>query len=346
MRACGPAAEEVFQMTDMTDWRAASGPTVGAPYVTPDVQSFLDALAAAGEPPIYQLSPADAREVLRAGQAVEVAKPAADIQDRTVPGGPHGEVSIRIVRPEDATGTLPALMHFHGGGWVLGDADTHDRLVREIAVGTRAAVVFVNYTRSPEARYPTAIEQAYAATRWVAEQGASAGLDASRLMVVGDSVGGNMVAAVTLLAKRRGGPELALQVMAYPVTDADFDTPSYQQFADGPWLTRKAMQWFWDAYAPDVSVRSEPTASPLRTSLEELRGLPPALLITGENDVLRDEGEAYAHRLMQAGVRVTASRYLGTIHDFLLLNPIAGTTPTRAAVAQITDTLRAVLRAP
>jgi acetyl esterase/lipase len=216
-------------------------------------------------------------------------------------------------------------------------------LVREIAVGAQAAVVFVNYTPSPEAHYPTAIEQAYAATRWVAEQGSSAGLDASRLMAVGDSVGGNLVAAVTLLAKRRGGPKLALQVMAYPVTDADFNTPSYEQFTDGPWITREAMQWFWDAYAPDVSVRSEPTASPLRTSLEELRGLPPALLITDENDVLRDEGEAYAHRLMQAGVRVTADRYLGTIHDFLLLNPIAGTSPTRGAVAQITDTLRGVL---
>jgi acetyl esterase len=330
-------------MTDMTGRQAVSEPTGGPPYLTPGVQSFLDALATAGGPPIYQLSPADAREVLRAGQAVEVAKPAADIQDRTVPGGPHGEVSVRIVRPKGATGTLPALMYFHGGGWVLGDADTHDRLVRELAVGTQAAVVFVDYTPSPEAHYPTAIEQAYAATRWVAEQGPSAGLDASRLMVVGDSVGGNMVAAVTLLAKRRGGPELALQVMAYPVTDADFTTPSYRQFADGPWLTRQAMRWFWDAYAPDVSVRAEPTACPLRASLEELRGLPPALLLTAENDVLRDEGEAYAHRLMQAGVRITAVRYLGTIHDFLLLNPIAGTTPTRGALAQITDTVRGVL---
>ena len=330
-------------MTDMTGREAASEPTGGPPYLTPSVQSFLDALATEGGPQIYQLSPADAREALRAGQAVEVAKPAADIQDRTIPGGPHGEVSVRIVRPKGATGTLPALMYFHGGGWVLGDKDTHDRLVRELAVGTKAAVVFVDYTLSPEAHYPTAIEQAYAATRWVAEQGASAGLDASRLMVVGDSVGGNMVAAVTLLAKRRGGPELALQVMAYPVTDADFTTPSYQQFADGPWLTRQAMRWFWDAYAPDVSVRAEPTACPLRASLEELRGLPPALLITAENDVLRDEGEAYAHRLMQAGVRVTADRYLGTIHDFLLLNPIAGTTPTRGALAQVTDTLRGVL---
>jgi acetyl esterase len=310
----------------------------------PGVQSFLDELAAEGEPPTRQLSPADAREALRARQAVEVAKPPADIQDRTVPGGPQGEVSISIVRPEGATGTLPAVMYFHGGGWILGDRDTHDRLVREIAVGTQAAVVFVNYTPSPEAHYPIAIEQAYAATRWVAEQGAGAGLDASRLVLVGDSAGGNMVAAVTLLAKRRGTPRIALQVMAYPVTDAAFDTPSYQRFAGGPWLTRAAMRWFWDAYAPEASVRSAPTASPLRASLEELEGLPPALLLTDENDVLRDEGEAYAHRLMQAGVTVTAVRYLGTIHDFLLLNPIADTTPTRGAVAQITDTIRSLLQ--
>ena len=324
-------------MTDMTGRQAAGELTVGAPSVAPGVQSFLDELAAAGGPPVWQLSPADARETLRARQAVEVAKPAADIQDLTIPGGPDGEVSVRIVRPEGATGTLPALMYFHGGGWVLGDKDTHDRLVREIAVGTGAAVVFVNYTPSPEAQYPTAIEQAHAATAWVAGRGASAGLDASRLVLVGDSAGANMVAAVALLAKRRGGPRLALQVMAYPVTDARLDTPSYQRFADGPWLTRKAMTWFWDAYAPDVSARSQATASPLRASLEELRGLPPALLITAENDVLRDEGEAYAHRLMRAGVNTTATRYLGTIHDFLMLNPIAGTTPTRAALTQVID---------
>ncbi len=160
-------------------------------------------------------------------------------------------------------------MYFHGGGWILGDKDTHDRLVREIAVGARAAVVFVNYTPSPEARYPTAIEQAYAATRWVAERGADAALDASRLILIGDSVGGNMVAAVTLLAKQRGTPPIALQVLAYPVTDATFDTASYEQFAGGPWLTRAAMQWFWDAHAPDPAARDEPTASPLRATPEQ-----------------------------------------------------------------------------
>jgi acetyl esterase len=252
-------------------------------------------------------------------------------------------VSIRIVRPQGVTGTLPVAMYIHGGGWILGDKETHDRLVREIANGAQVAVVFVNYTPSPEARYPVAIEQAYTATKWAAEHGAEARLDPSRLAAVGDSVGGNMVAALTLLAKQRNGPKIAFQVLFYPVTDASFDTPSYREFANGPWLTREAMKWFWDAYAPDERVRAEVTASPLRASLEQLRGLPPALLITNEADVLRDEGEAYAHKLMSAGVRVTAVRYLGAIHDLVLLNPIAETPAPRAAIAQANAMLRQAL---
>jgi acetyl esterase len=233
-------------------------------------------------------------------------------------------------------------MYFHGGGWILGDKETHDRLVREIAHGAQAAVVFVDYARSPEAKYPVAIEQAYLATKKIAEYGASLGIDPSRLAVAGDSVGGNMVAAVTLLAKARGGPQIDFQAMFYPVTNADLDTQTYQRFgADGYWLSREAMRWFWDSYAP-TSVRMEPTASPLQASLDQLRGLPPALVITDENDVLRDEGEAYAHKLMAAGVPVIATRYLGTIHDFMLLNPITHTPAPRAAIAQATDILRSV----
>jgi acetyl esterase len=233
-------------------------------------------------------------------------------------------------------------MYFHGGGWVLGDKETHDRLVREITNDAQATVVFVDYARSPEAKYPVAIEQAYTATKWAAENGASIGVDTSRLVVAGDSVGGNMVAAVTLLARVRGGPKVDFQVLCYPVTDANFDTQSYQQFGQaGYWLTREAMRWFWDSYAPEA-VRNEPTVSPLRASLDQLKGLPPALLITDENDVLRDEGEAYAHKLMAAGVPVSATRYLGTIHDFMLLNPITGTPAPRAAIAQVSDTLRRV----
>jgi acetyl esterase len=309
----------------------------------PHILDFLKGLEAQGGPPLYTLSPADARLVLvNIQRSVNVTKLPADSEDGTIPGGPTGEISLRIVRPQGESAALPGIMYFHGGGWILGDKETHDRLVREIANGAQATVVFVDYARSPEAKYPVAIEQAYAATRWVAEHGASIGVDTSRLVVAGDSVGGNMVAAVTLLAKARGGPKIDFQVLCYPVTDANLDTQSYREFgADGYWLTRESMRWFWDSYAPE-SVRNEPTVSPLRASLDQLTGLPPALIITNENDVLRDEGEAYAHKLMAAGVPVMATRYLGAIHDLVLLNPITETPPARAAIAQVNDTLRKV----
>lgn len=309
----------------------------------PHTLDFLKELEAQGGPPLYTLSPADARNVLVSIQrSVNITKLPADSEDRTISGGPTGEISLHIVRPQGAAGALPGVMYFHGGGWVLGDKETHDRLVRDIANGAQATVVFVDYARSPEAKYPVAIEQAYAATKWVAEHGASIGVDPSRLVVAGDSVGGNMVAVVTLLARARGGPKIDFQVLFYPVMDANFDTQSYRQFGEaGYWLTREAMKWFWDSYAPE-SMRNEPTVSPLRASLDQLKELPPALIVTDENDVLRDEGEAYAHKLMAAGVPVAATRYLGTIHDFVMLNPITGTPAPRAAIAQVNDTLRRV----
>jgi acetyl esterase len=311
---------------------------------------FIQGLAAKGGPPIYKLWAAEARKVLDSLQSGQTEKLPAQIEDRTIPAKAKGEValreesviaapsaegiSIRIIRPKDSTGKLPVVMYFHGGGWVLGNAGTHDRLVREIANGAKAAVVFVNYTPSPEAKYPTSIEQAYAATKYIAEKGDSLNLNSSRLAVAGDSVGGNMVAAVTLLAKERGGPKIDYQVLFYPVTDiANLETASYRQFANGPWLTKPAMEWFINAYAPDASARTKPTASPLQASIAQLKGLPPALVITDENDVLRDEGEAYAQKLMQAGVNVTAVRYLGTIHDFVMLDALSDTPATRSAIA-------------
>ena len=315
----------------------------GAPVLEPVTQQFIDGLAAAGGPPIYTLSPTDARAVLAGAQAGPVGKPAAQIEDTSFPVGPTGSVPIRIVRPEGASGVLPAVMHFHGGGWILGDRHTHDRLTREIAVGAGAAVVFVDYERSPEARYPVAIEQAYAATVYVVEHGRQLGVDPARLAIVGDSVGGNMAAAVTLMAKQRRGPKIAFQVLFYPVTDANFETGSYRAFADGPWLTRAAMMWFWDAYLPDQAARQEVLATPLNASIEELRGLADALVIVDENDVLRDEGEAYARKLTQAGVRVTSVRYNATIHDFVLLNALADTPAVRGAIAQANAALKAAL---
>jgi acetyl esterase len=282
--------------------------------------------------------------VLDRAQTGPVDMPPAEIEPHTIPGGPAGTVSITLVRPEWTNGSLPAVVYTHGGGWVLGNFGTHERLVRDLANQSGAAMVFVNYPPSPEARYLVAIEEVYATVQWVARHGAELGLDDGRLAVAGDSVGGNMTAAVTLLAKERGGPEIRYQALLYPVTNAAFDTVSYRQFAEGPWLTRSSMQWFWDAYLPDRARRAEPTASPLQASLEQLAGLPPALVITDEADVLRDEGEAYARKLRQAGVDVTSVRYEGVFHDFMMLNALAGTNAARSAIAQTARALKAALQ--
>jgi acetyl esterase len=317
--------------------------TIPAVVLEPAAQAVADALAAGGGPPLYTLSPQDARAVLDQAQAGDVALAPATIEERTIPGGPSDQVAITIVRPVGAAEVLPVVMYIHGGGWVLGNFATHERLVRDLVQQTSAAFVFVNYTPSPEAHYPVAIEQAYAAMKWVAEHGDELGLDGTCMAIAGDSVGGNMTAAVTLLAKERGGPALRYQALFYPVTHAAFDTDSYDQFADGPWLTRKAMQWFWDQYAPDVARRTEPTASPLLASLEQLAGLPPTLMITDEADVLRDEGEAYSRKLRQAGVDVTSVRYEGIFHDFMMLNALAETNAVRAAINEAAQALKAAL---
>jgi acetyl esterase/lipase len=309
-----------------------SATTTDAPALEPAAQAFVDATA--NPPFLFELPPAEGRTAVDDVQMSDIAKPAIDEEWVTVPGGPTGEVKARIVKPRGATGTLPVLLYIHGAGWVFGNAHTHDRLVRELAVGIGAAVVFPEYDRAPEARYPVALEQSYTVAQWVVEEGSSKGLDASRFAIAGDSVGGNMTAAMTLLAKERGGPKLAAQVLFYPVTDANFDTPSYEQFAEGYFLRRDAMQWFWDQYTTDEAQRNQVTASPLRATLEQLAGMPPALVITGEADVLRDEGEAYANKLREAGVPVTAVRYQGIIHDFVMLNALRETHAADAAIKQ------------
>jgi acetyl esterase len=304
-------------------------------------KNFIDKLAAEAGPPIYTLTPEEARNVLSRAQSGSVQKPDARIEDLKVASGQYS-FRLRTIRPDDAKDRGPVIMYFHGAGWVMGDARTHDRLVRELAVGADATLVFVDYDRAPEHRYPVAIEQAHAATRYVSEHAEEFGVDATRLAVAGDSVGGNMATVVSLLARQRCGPAIAGQLLFYPVTNADFETGSYKQFADGPWLTRAAMRWFWDQYLPDHNQRKDPTASPLLASLEQLAGLPNALIITAENDVLRDEGEAYGRRLIEAGVEVVTTRYNATIHDFVMLNALAEAAPTRTAVAQGIDFLKRV----
>jgi len=306
----------------------------------PASQEFVDATST--PPFIYELSPDAARKVLDDVQAAPIEKLPVDERWITVPAE-VGDVQVRIVRPPDAKGTLPVVLYMHGGGWVLGNAGTHDRLVRELAVGTGAAVVFVEYDRSPEAHYPVAIEQGYATAQWVVREGASHGLDPKRMAVAGDSVGGGMTAALALMANERGDVRFVQQSMYYPVADAAMDTGSYEQFAEGYFLYAKSMAWFWDAYLPDLERRTEPYASPLRASDDQLEGLPPAFVIVDEADVLRDEGEAYAARMRAAGVDVTTVRYDGITHDFMMLTPLSNTHATRAAVAQAISMLRNAL---
>lgn len=323
---------------------AAASANIGSPGVEPATQAFLQAVHGGSGKRLEQLAPAEARAVLVGAQAgVAVDLPAADIAHKQVTIG--GQViSLTIVRPAGAKGSLPAFMFFHGGGWVLGDFPTHERFVRDLVADSGAVGVFVNYTPSPEAHYPVAVEEGYAATKWVAEHGAEIGVDGSRLAVAGNSVGGNMAAVVSLMAKERGGPALRAQVLFWPVTDAHFESGSYSQFAEGHFLTRPMMQWFWDNYTVDAKERGNIHASPLLATAEQLEGLPPALVQTAEFDVLRDEGEAYARKLQDAGVQVVATRYGGTIHDFGLLNALSQVPSTRAALHQAAETLRQRLR--
>jgi acetyl esterase/lipase len=307
----------------------------------PSAQAFAEATS---KPPfLADLGPDEGRRTVDDAQSGAVEMPAADVSALVIPGGPTGSVPVRIVRPAGVRDKLPVVVYTHGAGWVFGNFETHERLVRELAVGVGAAVVFPEYTRSPEARYPVALQQCFHVVEWIHEYGYEVHLDRNKIAVSGDSVGGNMTIAITLMAKAAEGPELAAQALFYPVTDASFDTPSYLEFAEGYFLRRDGMQWFWDQYAPDLADRDEITASPLRATPEQLAGLPPALVITAEADVLRDEGEAYARHLRAAGIDVTATRYEGVIHDFVMLNALRDTKAAEAAIAQAVDFLKRAL---
>ncbi len=308
----------------------------------PTTQSFIDSLSG---PPLSQLTPRDAHAVLTDLQSQPSKLEDANIEDTIWPVGPTGETRIRIVRPAAAkpNDVLPVIMYTHGGGWVLGDKITHDRLVREIANGVGAAVIFVDYINSPEAKYPTQQEQAYASLLYAVENAATLRIDPSRLAIVGDSVGGHMAAVVTLMAKARGGPKIRYQVLFYPLVDYLSENDSYKKFADGPWLTASNMKWMFDLEGL-TGQETDAVAWPLRVPIERLQGLPDALVIV-DDDILRDEGEAYADKLSQAGVRVTSVHYNGTIHDFVMLNPLAETPAVRAAIDQAIGALKTALAA-
>ncbi|QXH44908.1 alpha/beta hydrolase [Pseudomonas xanthosomatis] len=330
--------------TSLLALSVSSAFAAGSPGVEQHTQAFLDALAQGGGKPLEQLSPKDARAVLTGAQAsVKVDLSGIEVSERSIQADGQ-PLKLTIVRPAKVKGDLPVFMFFHGGGWVLGDYPTHQRLIRDLVVGSGAVAVYVDYTPSPEAHYPTAINQAYAATRWVAEHGKQIGVDSSRLAVAGNSVGGNMAAVVALKAKEAGTPKLRFQLLLWPVTDASFETASYKQFAEGHFLTTGMMKWFWDSYTTDAGQRAQIYASPLRATPEQLKGLPPALVQTAEFDVLRDEGEAYARHLNAAGVTVTAVRYNGMIHDYGLLNPLSQVPAVQAAMRQAAGELKVHLQ--
>jgi alpha/beta hydrolase fold-3 domain protein len=314
------------------------------PNLAKPVADFVKSLEKSGAKPLYELTPQEARSVLLEVQKNEGAKPEAKIDEVNVPLENGREMKALIVRPTDVDDTLPIIFYIHGGGWVMGNEVTHDRLIRQLADEVPAAVVFPVYTPSPEAQYPQTTNDLFMALNYISEYGAKYNLDATRLIVAGDSVGGNMAAVMALMAKNNKNlPNIDFQLLFYPVTDASFDTESYHEFAEGPWLTKKAMIWFWKQYAPDESKREEIYACPLRATTDELAGLPPALVITDENDVLRDEGEAYAQKLSNAGVQVGAVRVNGTIHDFVMLNALADTIPTKIAIELAVRVLQDVL---
>jgi acetyl esterase/lipase len=314
------------------------------PKVEHRIREFLKALNSSGGKPIETLTPIEARQVLVNAQAsVPLDLPACDVTETTIVQDGL-EVSLTIVRPAGATEVLPAFLFIHGGGWILGDFPTHERFVRDLVADSGFTAVFVNYTPSPEAHYPTAINEIHAAAIWVAAHGNEIGVAGKKLAIMGNSVGGNMTAAVALKALHQGGPDFKCQVLLWPVTDAHFDTGSYMEYANGYFLSRAMMQWFWDAYTPDTAPRREIYASPLQATTEQLKGLPPTLVQVAGNDVLRDEGLAYARKLDAAGVDVTIVRYENLIHDFGLLNAISQVPAVRDALHQVAATLKKHLK--
>ncbi|EKF51597.1 alpha/beta hydrolase [Lactococcus garvieae] len=296
--------------------------------------------ANAPHPRIYELPVDEGRDLLNEVQDSPVEKAEVNIEDIDVDTGEWGKINVRFVRPLDQNKKLPVIFYIHGAGWVFGNAHTHDKLIREIAVSTNSVVVFPEYSLSPEAKYPTAIEQNYAVLQSLKNLEEEKQLDLSRLTVAGDSVGGNMATVMTIMTKQRGGQSIKQQLLYYPVTDANFDTESYNEFGENYFLTKEGMKWFWDQYTTSDKERAEITASPLQATKEDLTSLPPALIITGEADVLRDEGENYARKLREAGVEVTQVRFQAIIHDFVMVNSMNETNATRGAMLLSTNWLK------
>jgi acetyl esterase len=311
-------------------------------HLTPGVREFMKVLQSGS--PIETLPKLAARQVLiDAQKAYNVDYSGITESEKEIKMDGF-TLQLNIVRPEGVEGELPAFIFIHGGGWMLGDYPTHRRLVRDLVVESGVASVFVNYTLSPEAHYPQAINEIYAATKWVAAFGPEIGVDGGRLAVVGNSAGGNLTGAIGLLAKEESMPEISYLVMLWPVTDASFSEQSYKTYADEPFLTTSMMKWLWDQYTSDLKARKEIHASLLNATPEQLSGLPPVLVVVAENDVLRDEGEAFGRKLAEAGVVATTVRYGGMVHDWGMLNGLAGEPATRSLMRHVGAELRHFLK--
>lgn len=314
-------------------------PSSRLPNLTKDTEEFINEIESENTTPLYELTPQEARDFLKNLQSKTFKKIDADIEEIDIEG-----VKTFVVKPlTDTTKKLPAVLYLHGGGWVMGDEYVFENLIREIANCAEAAVIFPEYTPAPEARYPQQINEAYSVLNYIYNNSDELNIDKNKIAIMGDSAGGNMAAAITLKIKEENGPKIKFQLLLYPVTNADMDTDSYEKFSDGPWLTKKAMEWFWNSYVPEDADRNNKYISPLHADLEDLKGLPSTLIITVENDVLRDEGEAYARKLDNAGVDVINVRINGTIHDFMMLNALSETEPVKGALKIICSVLKSEL---
>jgi acetyl esterase len=313
------------------------------PAIDPMIRPFLKELNKDSSP-FWELPGEQVRSILSGLQAkTPVDMSGVTIEEKTIDQDGKS-VLLYIMKPEGVTEKLPVLLFIHGGVWIAGNFENHKRLVRDLVVGANVAAVFVEYTPIPEAVYPTQLYEIYSALEWIAEHGDEINVDSTKLAVGGNSVGGNMSAAISLMAKDKGGPKISLQVLLYPATDANCDTESYNAYAEGRFLAKAFMQYGWDIYAPDAQTKKERYASPLHATVEQLKNLPPALVQTAENCPLRDEGEAYGRKMKEAGVDVTITRYLGMIHDFGLLNGVRGVPTTISSILQITSELNKHLK--
>lgn len=313
------------------------------PNISKDTRAFLAELNSGDGPPLEELAPKDARQVL-VGAQESVSYDYSDIEEsEKVITQDDQAITIHIVKPKGVKDKLPAFMFFHGGGWVLGDYPTHKRLVRDLVVKSGAVAIFPDYTPTPDAQFPVAINQAYAATKWVSENGDTIGVDGTKLAVAGNSVGGNMSTVVALMSKDKNGPKIAFQLLLWPLVDSDMSRPSYTKYAEGRFLTTATMEWMWDMYIPNPKDRKHRYVSPINATEEELKGLPPVLIQIAENDILHDEAVAYGRKLDQAGVPTTVTVYKGFIHDFGMLNPLSDIPGVQEAITQAAALLREAL---